>query len=152
MGIETRGGRISTSRELPIAIGGFNLYSRLPMHPETDCNGEIIVFLSFSLSFFPPVSLHLSHLLSVPVRLLTFTFGHTSLGEKFYKRRISLSFESSNQSSREVVCASDTGWYYTRCVPYSICLFFAQLLPGRLLPIVLLYAKKIARRAVSSNA
>lgn len=49
MGIETRGGRISTSRELPIAIGGFNLYSRLPMHPETDCNGEIIVFLSFSL-------------------------------------------------------------------------------------------------------
>lgn len=108
--------------------------------------------LSLSLSFFPPASLHLSHLLSVPVRLLTFTFGHTSLGEKFYKRRISLSFESSNQSSREVVCASDTGWYYTRCVPYSICLFFAQLLPGRLLPIVLLYAKKIARRAVSSNA
>lgn len=151
MGIETRGGRISTSRELPIAIGGFNLYPRLPMHPETDCNGEIIVFLSLSL-FLPSRLPHLFHLLSAPVRLLTFTFGHTSPGEKFYKRRISLSFESSNQSSREVVCASDTGWYYTRCVPYSICLFFARLLPGRLLPIVLFYAKNIARRAVSSNA
>lgn len=133
---------------------GLTCIHRLPMHPETDCNGEIIVFLSFSFSLFlsSPVSLHLSNVLSAPVRLLTFTFGQTSPGEKFYKRRISLSFESSNQSSREVVCASDTDWYYTRSVPYSICLFFARLLPGRLLPIVLFYAKKIARRAVSSNA
>lgn len=110
MGTEIGGGRISTSRELPIAIGGFYLQPRSPMQPETDCNGEITAFLAPSFSPF-----------FLAIRLSTFTFGHTSPGKSFTNASASLSLllESSNQSSREVACASDTDWYYIHGVPYS---------------------------------
>lgn len=54
VGIETRGGRISTSRELPIAIGGFNLYPPIA-HASRDglqrWNNSLSLFLFLSLSF-----------------------------------------------------------------------------------------------------
>lgn len=84
--------------------------ARLPMQPETDRNAEITAFLAPSFSPF-----------FLAIRLLTFTFGHTSPGKSFTNACASLSLllRSSNQSSREVACASDTDRYYIHGVPYS---------------------------------
>lgn len=106
MGTEIGGGRISTSRELPIAIGGFYLQPRSPMQPETDCNGEITAFLAPSFSPF-----------FLAIRLSTFTFGHTSPGKSFTNACLRLFLSFSNRPikvpEKWLVQVTPTGIIYT---------------------------------------
>lgn len=105
VGTAARGGRISTSRELPIAIGGFYLQPRLPCIQRQIATGEIIVPLSLSPSPSLPSSL--------AVRLLTFTFGHSSPGKSFTSL-VSLSRIVQSKFQRSGLCK----WH--RLVLYTV--------------------------------
>ena len=145
---EPHSGRISTPWKLPIAIGGFTRSHDCSCIRRQIANAEIMSLSLFLQSAYWHLHLH-SHVCNIWEKRRTLfyksdvSFSLSLSPSVFFFR---FSFESSNQSSRDVACASDRDWLL-----YTVSVFARLLSVVRLLLLGLLcYSKKIAPRTCAA--